>query len=45
MGEGRSCDALCRTIELCGQELSRHFPRRGDDRNELSDDLLRDNHP
>lgn len=45
IGEGRACDALCRTIELCGQELSLHFPRRGDDRNELSDELLRESHP
>jgi putative membrane protein len=38
--EGRACEALCSVISECGQELSRHFPRSRDDRNELSDDLL-----
>lgn len=38
--EGRSCDALCCIIRECGEELSRHFPRSSDDRNELTDDLI-----
>jgi len=37
---GQAADALCRVIGACGDELSRHFPRRGDDRNELPDDVI-----
>lgn len=39
--EGGSCDALCRVIAGCGEELARYFPKRGDDVNELSDDVIR----
>ena len=38
--EGRACQALCSVIRGCGEELSRHFPRRSDDRNELTDHLI-----
>jgi putative membrane protein len=37
---GRAADTLCRVIAGCGSELARHFPRRADDRNELSDEVL-----
>ena len=37
---GRAAEALCRVIASCGAELSRHFPRRPDDRNELPDEML-----
>jgi putative membrane protein len=37
---GRAAEALCRVIAGCGSELSRHFPRRADDRNELPDQIL-----
>jgi len=38
--EGRACEALCETVADCGAELSRHFPRRADDLNELRDEIL-----
>jgi putative membrane protein len=38
--EGKSCEALCSVISGCGAELSRHFPRRADDLNELRDEIL-----
>jgi putative membrane protein len=37
---GRGADALCRVVADCGSELARHFPRRSDDRNELSDRII-----
>lgn len=37
---GRAADALCEVVSRCGQELARHFPREGDDRNELQDEIL-----
>lgn len=37
---GRAADALCEVVSRCGQELARHFPRQGDDRNELQDEIL-----
>jgi putative membrane protein len=37
---GRAADALCSVVAGCGGELSHHFPRRPDDRNELSDEIL-----
>lgn len=37
---GRAAEALCRVVTGCGSELSRHFPRRADDRNELSDQII-----
>lgn len=40
IGAGRTAEALCHVISACGNELSRHFPRRAGDANELSDDLL-----
>lgn len=36
----RAVDALCRVVAACGSELANHFPRRADDRNELSDEIL-----
>lgn len=38
--EGRACEALCSVVSGCGAELSRHFPRRADDLNELRDEIL-----
>jgi putative membrane protein len=37
MRTGSGCDMLCTVIEECGIILARHFPRRNDDINELSD--------
>ncbi len=37
---GCACEALCKVIGLCGEELSLHFPRIGDDINELQDEIL-----
>lgn len=38
--EGRGGEALCSVIAQCGAELARHFPRRSDDENELTDEVL-----
>ncbi|GFO64178.1 TPM domain-containing protein [Geomonas paludis] len=38
--EGRGAQAVCEVVEACGNELQRHFPRRDDDRNELSDEMI-----
>jgi putative membrane protein len=38
--EKNACAALCKVISLIGIELELHFPRRNDDVNELSDELL-----
>jgi len=38
--EGHSCEALCKVIGRCGEELARHFPRQIDDTNELKDEML-----
>ena len=38
--EGRACEALCKVIKSCGEELSRHFPRESGDINELGDEIL-----
>ena len=38
---GKACEALCKVIAACGTELARHFPRRFDDENELTDEVLR----
>ena len=37
---GRAAESLCAVIAKCGSELSRHFPRRTDDRNELPDEPI-----
>ncbi len=39
--EGAACAALCSVIGQCGAVLSRHFPRKPDDVNELADGVLR----
>ncbi|HTP65076.1 MAG TPA: TPM domain-containing protein [Geobacteraceae bacterium] len=38
--EGRACEALCVVIAECGAILAGHFPRKGDDTNELPDDII-----
>ena len=40
--DGHACEALCKVITSCGEELSRHFPRESDDINELQDEILID---
>jgi putative membrane protein len=37
---GRACESLCRVIEQCGKLLAEHFPKRPDDTNELTDELI-----
>lgn len=37
---GEACEALCSVIAACGAELARYFPRRFDDENELTDEVL-----
>lgn len=39
--EGKLTEGLVATIERCGTLLSEHFPRRGDDRNELPNEIAR----
>lgn len=36
---GREVEGLCQIIARVGQELARHFPRKSDDTNELSNEL------
>lgn len=37
--DGQYCDGLCEGIARLGHQLEQHFPRRSDDRNELSDQI------
>ena len=37
---GRGAESLCRVVQQCGAELSRHFPRSHDDQNELPNQIL-----
>jgi putative membrane protein len=37
---GRLAEGLVLAVESCGTALAEHFPRRGDDRNELPDKLV-----
>ena len=39
--ENRACDALCGIIEKLGRELAAHYPKKPDDINELSDEVLK----
>jgi uncharacterized membrane protein len=36
---GEFCTGLCEAVTLAGEKLAAHFPRRADDRNEVSDDV------
>jgi len=38
--QGQACNALCREIEAVGVILTRHFPIKSDDTNELSNELI-----
>ncbi len=38
--QGRACEGICEAIERCGRALAEHFPRRPDDVNELSDEVI-----
>lgn len=38
--EGKGCEALCSAINEAGRELGKYFPRKGDDKNELSDSII-----
>ena len=37
--EGRHREAFVRAIVQCGEVLSKHYPRKPDDANELSNEL------
>jgi len=36
---GAFCEGICSAVQLAGKELNKHFPRRDDDQNELSDSV------
>jgi putative membrane protein len=38
--QGKTAVVLCEVIERCGQILAQHFPRRSDDRDELSNKVI-----
>jgi putative membrane protein len=38
--DGRQGEAVREAVEICGKLLSRHFPRKADDTNELSDAVI-----
>jgi putative membrane protein len=38
--EGRAREGICAAVECCGKALADHFPRRPDDINELSDQII-----
>jgi putative membrane protein len=38
--DGKALDALCSLIATCGAELTKHFPGRHDDTNELPDGVI-----
>ncbi len=38
--DDRACEALCAVINSIGKEMAVHFPRRPDDTNELSDQII-----
>lgn len=43
--QGRAQEGICAAVDSCGKALAKHFPRRPDDVNELSDDVIdRTNH-
>ncbi len=37
--QGAFAEGICEAIALIGEKLKAHFPYRGDDRNELSDEI------
>jgi putative membrane protein len=39
---GQACEAFCKAVERCGEILATHFPRQGDDRDELLNKLVSD---
>lgn len=38
--DGNGCEALCGAITEAGRELGKHFPKKVDDTNELSDSII-----
>lgn len=38
--KGEYGKSACSAIEKCGEELSRHFPKKSDDTNELADEVI-----
>lgn len=38
----QACTSLCGIIQRCGKLLGEHFPRKQDDRNELTDNVILD---
>jgi putative membrane protein len=37
---GRARDGVCTAVEICGKALADHFPRRSDDQDELSNQVI-----
>jgi putative membrane protein len=40
MKDNNYCDEICNVITKCGQELTKHFPIKLDDKNELPDEVV-----
>ena len=40
IASGKGSEALCNAIKDAGKELEKHFPRKEDDKNELSDRIV-----
>jgi putative membrane protein len=40
IGHHNGCDALCKAIGQIGEVLARHFPKTGDDTDELPDEVM-----
>ena len=38
--ERRARAGICAAVEICGRSLAEHFPRKADDTNELSNDVI-----
>jgi putative membrane protein len=38
--QGQARPAICAAVVRCGEALARHFPRKADDTNELSDEVI-----
>ena len=40
MKSNKYCDEICNVIKICGQELTKHFPIKSDDKDELPNEVM-----